>query len=156
MKINFLNLIELSKKTQLQCRDWRNSADVVKYFDVKYIDQKLHLKWLKSMNKKNPKNIAFAIKANEEFIGMVYLKNINYKIKSAEIAIYIHKIDYKNKGIGFQALNFIINFSKNKFQELYLKCFDDNLNALNLYKKIGFTYQEKINDKISKYNLILN
>ena len=156
MKINFLNLIELPKDIQMQCRNWRNSPNVTQYFIIKYIDEQVHINWLKSLKENAPKNIAFTIKADEDFIGMTYLKNIDYDLKTAEIGIYNHKIDMINKGIGSKALNFIINFSKNKFNYLTIQCFDENIKAVYLYQKIGFQFIEKVNDKISKYRLQLN
>jgi RimJ/RimL family protein N-acetyltransferase len=149
MKIDFLNLIELPKDIQMQCRNWRNCPNVTKHFVIKYIDQQVHVDWLNSMKENAPKNIAFTIKADEDFIGMIYLKNIDYDLKTAEIGIYIRKIDMINKGIGSKALNFIINFSKNKFNYLTIQCFDENIKAVHLYQKIGFQFIEKLNLAIS-------
>lgn len=48
--------------------------------------------------------------------------------------------EWRGFGLGFELLNAVINWSKNKSKltRLWLQVFGDNTNAIALYKKVGF------------------
>ncbi|NBX53338.1 MAG: GNAT family N-acetyltransferase [Proteobacteria bacterium] len=158
MKIELINLISLPKNIQLEARNWRNSSSVLPFFSIQYIDEKTHQNWLDSMSYSNPKNFAFAIKVDENFVGMIYLKNVDYENQNCEVGIYIHQIEVRGRGVGGRAFEFIINFAKNniKLKKLILEVFDFNVNAIKLYKKVGFKYTKNRSDKLLEFELCLS
>lgn len=157
MKISFINLIDLPKEIQLDSRNWRNSASVIKYFTIQFIDEKTHQKWLDSMKENAPKNIAFAMKMGEDFVGMIYLMKVNLKNQMADVGIYIHRDDLRGLGLGQKAFEFVINFAKNnlKLSKLNLEVLKDNRRAIKLYEKMGFKCVGEKNDKLFAYELRL-
>ena len=91
------------------------------------------------------KNIFFyAIIVNEIHIGNIKIDNINFHDKSATIGILIGNRKFRNKGIGYQVINFIIKeLNKNQILNVFLGCDKNNFEALNLYLKSGFVIISK-------------
>jgi len=157
MKIEFVNLISLPKNIQLEARNWRNSPLVLPFFVLQNIDEQTHLNWLNSMHLPNPKNIAFAIKINENFVGMIYLIGVDYENKFGEIGIYIHQNNMRGLGIGNKAFEYIIDFAKTdlKLEKLTLRVFKDNINAIKLYEKFGFKFSQNLSENLLEFTLCL-
>lgn len=85
----------------------------------------------------------FVLKNNEKQIicfSIVVFDTVLDKIKyNLQIAYLFVDTNYRNKGIGFNAIIFIINyFSKTNAKELILYTTLDNFFAIKLYRKIGF------------------
>ncbi len=140
MTISLIPFLNITLKERQETRHWRNQPNVARFFKIQYIDEQTHSNWLKSLEQPNPRNIAFTINANGNNIGVTYFHSIDYIKKEADWGIYIHKNDYRGKGIGKYALSECINFAHNKlnFSLLYLDVLEDNNKALELYKKFGF------------------
>ena len=56
--------------------------------------------------------------------------------------LYIHR-DYRRQGLGKKAVNFIINKATGK-NSLKLTVNRDNLNSVEVYKKLGFNISEEV------------
>jgi ribosomal protein S18 acetylase RimI-like enzyme len=89
-----------------------------------------------------PNFIFFLAKCNDEYAGVANCF-INYSTFKAKQLINIHDFSvsphYRRKGIGEALMNKIFNYSKeNCFAKVTLEVRNDNLNAQNLYKKMGF------------------
>jgi diamine N-acetyltransferase len=108
---------------------------------------------LKSL--KDIKNHHYAIDFDDKYAGTVSLKNINKKNKTAEFAIIVHP-NFRGKGIGKHSLNLILKKAKKEnLNEVFLNVFEDNIRAISLYTKVGFTkyftsYRKNIYLNISK------
>ncbi|WP_241654821.1 GNAT family N-acetyltransferase [Sporolactobacillus shoreae] len=107
--------------------------------------------------------ITFVYVTNNELIGegsLVFdMNDSDYTIKNKRIYLsrLIVKEEYRNKGIGSQFVNFLIDYAKNLgYQEISIGVDIDNLVAKNLYRKLGFTevvYQGK--DAYGEYQKLL-
>lgn len=157
MTIEFINLINLPKNIQIEARNWRNNPEVLPYFVIQNIDEQTHQNWLDSMHLPNPRNIAFVIKFNQDYVGMIYLLGADYVAKLAEIGIYIHNSNMRGKGIGNKAFEYIINFAKIelKFKKLTLRVFKNNFNAIKLYEKFGFKFSKNLGENLLEFTLCL-
>lgn len=82
---------------------------------------------------------------NQEFVGFIDVKNIDWNIPKAEIGYFIDK-KYTGKGIAENVLNLIINhfFNKLKFVKLLLRIHQDNKSSIRLAEKCGFTIEGTI------------
>ena len=140
--VKLISFLDLPYELQLETRNWRNSENVSKYFKIKYIEEDTHKKWLSSLNIKKPKNIAFVIEVNKEYIGVVYFHSIDYDKKQGDWGIYIYKDDFRGKGIGTEVLTKSIEYAKNelKLNFLFLDVLDSNNKAKKLYEKLGFIF----------------
>lgn len=130
---------------------WRNSLSVKKYFiyqdDLTLESQK---KWIRT-KVASGEVIQFMIINifDDQPIGSIYLRNIDYKNNKAEFGIFIGDVSQRGKGFGVQATKLLIRYAflEKKLHRIYLRVFSDNLNAISSYKKIGFKYEgESIDD----------
>lgn len=101
-------------------------------------------KWFEEI--KNGNRFVFVYKINGEFIGegALVLSTIDpdYTIpgKRVYVSRMIVKKKYRNRGIGSEILEFLIRKAESMgFSEMTIGVDKNNLNALHLYKKYGFT-----------------
>ncbi len=106
--------------------------------------QPLADKWLEEIKSGN--RIVYIYKINGEFIGEGALvfdtDDSDYTITNHRVYIsrMIVKKEYRNQGIGSEILAFLIEKAKEMgFSEITIGVDKDNVNALHLYRKHGFT-----------------
>ncbi len=90
--------------------------------------------------------LVFVYKINGEFIGegalVLDTSDPDYTIpgKRVYVSRMIVKKEYRNRGIGSKILEFLIKKAKEMgFEEMTIGVDKDNVNALHLYEKFGFT-----------------
>lgn len=100
--------------------------------------------WRKEIASGN--RLVFIYKINGEFIGegalVLDAGDSDYTIPDKRIYVsrMIVKKEYRNRGIGSEILAFLIEKAKEMgFEEMTIGVDKDNVNALHLYKKYGFT-----------------
>jgi RimJ/RimL family protein N-acetyltransferase len=78
------------------------------------------------------------------FIGTIKLEKINTTKKSAWLGIMIGDPKNYGKGFGSEAIILLLTYAKNslKLGEVILGVNPDNINAVNLYNKIGFKFDK--------------
>lgn len=91
-------------------------------------------------------------KSEEIVIGHVGFYKIDKTVKSAEFAILIGNVDYIGKGIGKQVTSMMINFAfiELSLNRVSLSLLNENIPALNLYKKIGFKQEGYLKQSVWK------
>jgi len=127
---------------------------VIERLDVKYYNkcsniwnmknQPLAETWRKEIE--TGKRLVFIYKINGEFIGegalVLDTGDSDYTIpkKRVYVSRMIVKKEYQNRGIGSEILKFLIKKAKEMgFSEMTIGVDKDNVNALHLYRKFGFT-----------------
>lgn len=150
-KLELKNILEFSYEVQLDTRNWRNSPQVTKYFQIEYIDEETHKNYLSKLKNNPDKFIAFVILHQNNPCGLVYLSNINSR--SCDWGMYIHRQDLRGQGIGSKVITETLNYAKDvlKVKEVNLEVLEENKNAISLYEKSGFIY--KHNKTIIKYGV---
>lgn len=106
--------------------------------------QPLADKWLEEIKSGN--RLVFIYKINGEFIGEGALVfdtgDPDYTVpkKRVYVSRMIVKKEYRNRGIGSDILEFLINkAAETGFEEMTIGVDKDNQTALHLYEKFGFT-----------------
>lgn len=157
MKINFINLKDVDYNLQLEIRNWRNSKEVSKYFQIKYIPEDTHKQWLKKINIEESDIKAFLLKHNKTYIGLTYFMKINTISRTADWGIYIYPKDFRSKGYGKLVLEKSIKYAKDelKLEKLYLEVLENNHRAIKIYEMYGFSKLFSTNN-VARYELILN
>ena len=143
--INFTKLTLDAKKMILE---WRNAPSVKKWmYNRDEISLENHLAYISSLTKRDDR-VYFLVQKENDFIGVVNLTEIKRK-KSAELGIYINP---KLKGYGSLLMNKIIEYAFNELNVKVLNAnvYEENLKAINLYKKFNFKIVNKIQDKNGK------
>jgi UDP-4-amino-4,6-dideoxy-N-acetyl-beta-L-altrosamine N-acetyltransferase len=134
------------KKLQIQdielVRRWRNDPEIVRYMEYrKYISIDDQKKWFLSLSEHT--DFYFVAIYKKQKIGLVNLKNVNYKMNTAEWGIFIGNKKYIN-GLTPVAVAFsIIDYG---FEVLYLNTItahilQNNKRAIRLNKTLGFQLQ---------------
>lgn len=79
---------------------------------------------------------------NDEYLGTVSLKNINYNDQNAEYAISMRACARGTGAASFATEEVLkIAFEKLKLHKIYLNVVSDNLRAIHFYEKYGFVYE---------------
>ena len=134
---------------RLFLRNFREKDDFSNYFEMLKKQSKKYLAVNHHETKK--KDIFLKIKDYEGILVAIFLKDkkvnigtvglsaVNKKNSSCNIGILIHN-KYKRRGYAFEAMERVIKYSHLKLdiKNIYLWVKKNNLDAINLYKKLGF------------------
>jgi len=151
MNVNFLgenislrptNLSDAKKSAQ-----WMNDSEVIKFLGISgvvtAVSRKIFLS--KMLRSKNEKNFSIIEKKTGEYIGNIYIYNIHWKKRNAEVGIFIGEKRAWGKGYGTEAIELIkaYAFEDLNFCKLYLSTYEENVGAIKSYKKAGFIEKRK-------------
>lgn len=148
----------IDTKTSFKWRNdnliWKHTVGKGKFKSIK-VKLKDEIEWYTKIKKqKNRKNLSILLN-NDKLVGYIYFTDI--VSNRAEFQIVIGARRYWNKGLGYKAtklslLYAYLNYGI-KFFHLYVK--KNNINAIKLYKKIGFRRVISSSNHIykMKYNL---
>lgn len=101
-------------------------------------------------NPKQGQSIHWAIiDETDEYLGTISLKNINTEYNSAEFAISVRK-KARERGISVEAVRLLLKkgFKEMGLHRIYMTVLADNIAAIKLYEKCGFTYEGELRDHI--------
>lgn len=100
--------------------------------------------WIREtwQERKQGKVYTFAIEVNEnvKYIGNARLKILNNISRRADVSIGIFNPNYRDKKLGTESLELLINFgfSQLNLLSMELKVFANNKRAITCYEKLGF------------------
>jgi len=88
---------------------------------------------------KNSQNNHFIILHNNKVVGNISLTHKN--TETVEMHIVIGEKEYQSKGYGTLAINQAVKkaFGKLEYQKIFIEVRSDNLRAIRVYEKCGFT-----------------
>jgi RimJ/RimL family protein N-acetyltransferase len=92
------------------------------------------------------KRISYAILSkDDQLVGMVSCYNIDWRVPTGEIGIYIGEQDLWGKGFGTDALVTFLRhlFGDLGFASVYLHTYETNTRAQRSYLRAGFVLQDK-------------
>ena len=108
----------------------------------RYINPESDKEWFLSYkaNRENNVRCAICLEETDEVIGVVYLLNINWIVRSGEFSIFIGDKIWRGKHYGESAS---IKMLEHAFRDLnlnriQLKVLEINAQAISLYEKLGF------------------
>ena len=112
--------------------------------------------WIIKLKEKNPflQNVMFEIWFNDDFAGIVSLKEYDIINKKSDLGYWLTK-EYLGKGIIIRSINTLIThaFTELDINKLEIKCSVDNIKSCNVPKQLNFTFEgieregEYINNK---------
>lgn len=140
-------LRELQEKDVCGMLEWMHDPEIQKNFRInmaqKTQDDALAFIREAQTVPKEGESVHFAITNEQgEYLGTISLKNIDLTAQNAEYAICLRR-DAQGKGIGAIATKELlyIAFEKYKLERVYLNVLSENINAIRLYEKCGFSYE---------------
>jgi len=137
MKVEIRPLKESDAYTSVR---WRNIPELWTYTNfssTREITIQDELNWIRKVLRK-PEEARFAILADGEYIGNIYLTGIHNGI--GEYHIFIGEREYWGKGIARKASELIIEYGKGvlMLRTITLSVKKDNSAAHHLYTSLGF------------------
>ena len=121
---------------------WRNDPEVFKYTGNRYqntITLENELEWIRKVIN-NSNECRCAILADQNYIGNIYLTNIDRIERKATFHIFIVEKDYWGKGIGRIATKRMLQIAFNELglESVNLRVRNQNLRAVKIYENVGF------------------
>lgn len=141
---------------------WRNREEVKRNFIYrKSITREDHLEWF-DHKVKTGSVIQFIIYEKQENtpIGSVYFRDVDSIARKAEYGIFIGEPSARGMGFGSETAERMVRhfFEDMRFHKLSLRVLENNLPAINSYKRAGFKVEGRMVDEIyvdGKYETIL-
>lgn len=135
-------------------RKWRNSSDVTQFMEYQeVISVEAQKRWFENLSKEN--NYYFIIYTDNNPIGMIHLGDVNTTSRTAESGMFIAEKDYRGTGLAFSASLLLLKFAFEDLglEELFAKVKNDNIQAQDYNKLLGFQEKRKLNDDFSQWSL---
>lgn len=121
---------------------WRNNPLVRRNFIFQEsFSEEMHRKWMNSkVASGEVVQYIIEIKEHQKPVGSVYIRDIDYHHHSAEYGIFIGEDDARGLGIGTETAKLFVRhmFKMLGLHRIFLRVFEDNIQACNSYKKAGF------------------
>jgi ribosomal-protein-alanine N-acetyltransferase len=138
---------------------WLNDPDVYKYMESggQYTKDSL-LNYVTTAIKNDILFWAICLKSNNVHIGNIKIDPISYKHKRAELGILIGDKREWSKGYAKEAANVVIEycFTNLDLIKITLGVVDSNVNAINLYKNLGFVIEGNYKKHVEYNNVLYN
>lgn len=155
-------LREITQEDLVHINSWRNNPMVINSLGTSFlfinedIDHKWYQHYLK--NREQAVRLTIETKKTSEYIGNVYLTNINSINRSAEFSICIPGTKFKGKGVGSKSSYRMLEhgFNDLNLERIYLTVLETNSHALSLYKKIGFQKEGILRNAVYKCGMYKN
>jgi RimJ/RimL family protein N-acetyltransferase len=108
------------------------------------LDLRQEQEWIQSVGHDRSHCVfGIVLKDNDQLIGNVHLRNIEPIGRQAELGIMVGDYDYKDRGLGTEAVRLMVRFA---FKELNLRrvslfVLSNNPRAIRTYQKAGFVQE---------------
>ncbi len=137
-------LRKLMEKDAEGMLDWMHDSDINRYFrfDAANMTKDKALAYIVNANASESDVHYAIINDNDEYLGTISLKNIDYENSKAEYAISTRKKAH-GTGCAMEATKEILRiaFEELGLEKVYLNVLSDNMRANKFYQKVGFVYE---------------
>lgn len=98
--------------------------------------------WLRKKSLFSPGeiNLAICIRETGQHIGNIYLRDIDWTVRRASLHIFIGERQFQHEGLGRLACKCLLQHALEdlNLRRIYLEVIADNIEAIRLYKSLGF------------------
>lgn len=132
-------------------RTWRNDPSISQFMEFRdYITPQMQEQWFEKIN--NEQNCFFIVEVENEPVGVVNMKNINWEQGVGESGIYIYNsgfpVSYAGQRSMFAMCDYF--FEERNFSCISAHILEDNDRSFRLHEKIGYKMisgQENVRNK---------
>ena len=141
-KINvYLRAFEI--EDHIKIHKWRNDKDIARNFGglPLYTSTLNEKKWVEDkIFDKNSVSCAICLNETDEFIGCIFLTDIDYHNRSGHIPIFIGEKQHWGKGFATEARTLMLKYAfiDRGLNRIWAKVLEDNLSALKMLEKTGY------------------
>jgi RimJ/RimL family protein N-acetyltransferase len=106
--------------------------------------------WYENMLKQPSDEQPLAIEVPEEegwrLIGDISLMHLNWRVRDAELGLYIGEKSFWNRGFGRKAIRLLLRhaFQTMNLNRVYLRVNETNLRGIRSYEKAGFMHEGRM------------
>ena len=135
---------DLKLKDAKYMYEWMQDPEITKHFRTDFSNMnidKINKFIINSNNDQINKHFAI-VDENDEYLGTISLKDIDYQNKCGEYAICLRK-KAMGKCIATKATLALFDFAFNKLDlhRVFLNVYSENVRANKFYLKVGFEYE---------------
>jgi diamine N-acetyltransferase len=131
--------------------EWLNDPDVRRYLLISLpISQVTEERWFETMLNRPPEeqSLAIEIKVNDDWrlIGNCGIFDINWRVRSAEVGIFIGDKSCWNKGYGTEVMRLLLHhgFDTLNLNRIFLRVDTENKGGIRAYEKAGFVHEARL------------
>jgi diamine N-acetyltransferase len=131
--------------------NWLNDPEVIRYLNmVMPLSLAYEENWFDQMLQKPAEEhpLVIDILSQDEWlpVGVIDLHSFNWRVRSAELGIFIGEKMYWNQGFGQEAVRLIIKhgFHSLNLNRIFLRVFEPNLRAIHAYEHVGFIKEGRL------------
>lgn len=122
---------------------WLNDERVLEYFG-RFLPMSLSQEecWYEGMLA-DDSVCNFAVEYEGKHIGGAGFSNIDGRIQSAEVGLFIGLPELWDRGLGYDILHTLLKFGfeQMNLNRIALRVFEENKRAVHLYEKVGFQHE---------------
>lgn len=134
---------------------WHNDPELYSTLGghFRFVDRDSEAEWLRRrLQARDEVNLAICLSEPTEHIGNIYLRNINWIDRNAELHAFIGRPEHRGKGYGSAAVRLIV---KHAFEDIgmvriYLYVLASNAPAIKTYEKCGFVTEGRLRRHVLK------
>jgi len=144
---------------------WHNSPELYRWLagTIHHVGREVERQWLEQRCKHSDRevNLAVCVTGSDEHIGNLYLRNIDWVHRRAELHIFIGDSEKRSCGFGTSALRQLLQyaFENLNLRRVHLSVLEENLAARRIYEKCGFTVEGVLSQHVYKnghyHNVVL-
>lgn len=135
---------------------WHNDPALYEHLggNFRWVSRATEKEWIErhSSYSANEVNLAICISETQEHIGNIYLRDIEWVSRHAELHIFVGQQNCRGHGYGEAAMCCVLDhaFHDLGLERVYLSVLASNEPAICLYKKCGFTEEGRLRQHIFK------
>lgn len=149
----YLRALELDD--YLKIHQWRQNKEVARNFGgiPLFSSSENERKWVESkIFDKQSVTCAICLKETSEFIGLIFLNDIDYHNRSGHIPIFIGEQKYWGKGYATDARILMLKYAfyDRGLERIWARVLESNLGALKMLLKTGYKKEGVLRKSIFK------
>jgi len=150
----YLRPLELSDLDR--CHKWHNDRSLYDMLvgPFRFVSKQAEQAWLerKTGFSQSEINLAICIKESDKHIGNIYLREMDWISRHAQLEIFIGESGERSKGYGESAIRQLLHhaFSDLGLKRIYLHVLADNKTAIHVYEKKGFHFEGTLKNHVFK------
>ena len=110
-----------------------------------YVSLDVEKRWLQAKMQVSTQetNLAICLTSDRSHIGNIYLRDIDWVSRNAQVHLFIGDPDQRSRGFGQEAIQLIVQhaFEDLGLGRLYLYVLAENASAIHAYEKSGFSVE---------------
>lgn len=144
-------LFPFEKSESSQYREWVNREEFARLLGRSLpVTEEEHDQWYHSLVQSSA-SVVFAVKtvAEHTYLGNVWLHNVHWVNRNAELRILLGAEEARGRGFGSSACKLLVQFAFKKLglRKVYLYVSEVNPRALRAFEKAGFQEEGRLKDE---------